>query len=321
MSINRKFSRLRLNPSLGMPGMPHTWVTRKGVHVSGGDLIEFWTGRADLGQRRKATATVNKMLVFDDHVMVNRGTWGSYVSDDNFIRVVRRASRKNPSSSSGKWTLRSDGVYRKEVAGLVCTVRQSINYAWDWRVCHYGQSQPVREGFGKTVSEAKAAAEIAAQSYGSRNNPGPMKKVRVEFPDGSMRTVEVPAKFYRQTATYRVGKSKTRSYPTKTEQARHAYMDKNYPGYSRYEVMRGNPSRRTAMDWNWGLNDRSNEARRVWPDKDVFAVVWPDGRAGYWNWMVRKQLGGHMPGRSMGKAPSSNAAKAAATAYVDGLGG
>lgn len=267
MSINRKFSRLRLNPSLGMPGMPHTWVTRNGDHVSAGDQVEYWSSEGGYHDRKKVRrrATVMRYLVFDDHVQVKRGPFGATVDDSNFIRVVRRAggrrsnptsgptvairvyfrgkpdgeirhiparffrwhpayhgrksytaggsslggqlerarddyvrkiapgnvgweevyssthyekaARKNPSSSSGKWTLRPDGVYRKEVAGLVCTVRQSINYAWDWRVCRYGQSQPLRDGFGKTLSEAKAAAEIAAQSYGSRNNPRRRRRV------------------------------------------------------------------------------------------------------------------------------------------------
>jgi predicted RNA-binding Zn-ribbon protein involved in translation (DUF1610 family) len=80
------------NPGLGMPGMPHTWVTRKGVHVSGGDMIEYWDRRGGIGSAlEKRRATVNKMLVFDDHVMVNRGNNGAYVDDRNFIRVVRRA--------------------------------------------------------------------------------------------------------------------------------------------------------------------------------------------------------------------------------------
>ena len=89
----------RRNPSLGMPGMPHTWVTKDGVHVSGGDTIEYWTGRADLGQGRKVRAKVNRMLVFADHVMVDRGWSGDYVDDANFVRVVKKASRKNPSGA------------------------------------------------------------------------------------------------------------------------------------------------------------------------------------------------------------------------------
>jgi hypothetical protein len=83
----------RKNPSLGMPGMPHTWVTEKGVHVRGGDLIEFWDmgyGRGRGAKPEKRTARVNKMLVFDDHVQVNRGSFGERVDDKNFIRVVSK---------------------------------------------------------------------------------------------------------------------------------------------------------------------------------------------------------------------------------------
>lgn len=262
MSINRKFSRLRLNPSLGMPGMPHTWVTRKGVHVSGGDLIEFWTGRADLGQRRKATATVNKALVFGDHVMVNRGTWGSYVDDANFIRVVRRAGsrRSNPTS-------------------------------------------------------------------------GPTVAIRVYFrgrPDGEI--LHIPARFFRWHPAYHGRKSYASggsSLGGKLERARDAYVDKIAPGNVGWEEVyssthyekasRNNPSRRTFADWNWGTGPMSAEARRVWPDKQVFAIVWTAGLVGTWHWEVKHQFGGRMPGRSKGIALSSNAAKSAATAYVSSL--
>lgn len=92
----------RGNPALGMPGMPHTWVTKGGVHVSGGDTIEYWSGSSStviLRDRFKARGKVNRMLVFDDHVIVNKGWAGEYVDDDNFIRVVKKATRKNPSGA------------------------------------------------------------------------------------------------------------------------------------------------------------------------------------------------------------------------------
>lgn len=94
-SIKRKSARrsIRRNPSLGMPGMPHTWVTAKGVHVSGGDTVEFWdiAGHPRGHNPAKVRAKVNKMLVFDDHVQVSKGWAGTRVDDRNFIRVVRRA--------------------------------------------------------------------------------------------------------------------------------------------------------------------------------------------------------------------------------------
>jgi hypothetical protein len=84
--------RPRGNPGLGMPGRPHTWVTKSGVHVSGGDTVEYWSkeGLARDAKPERRRAKVNRMLVFSDHVMVSRGQFGNYVSDDNFIRVVRK---------------------------------------------------------------------------------------------------------------------------------------------------------------------------------------------------------------------------------------
>lgn len=95
-TIGRMYGRStsrRSNPSLGMPGMPHTWVTENGVKVHGGDTVEFWVREGGHGNlvAKKATAKVNKMLIFDDHVQVNRGWAGTTVDDRNFIRVVRRA--------------------------------------------------------------------------------------------------------------------------------------------------------------------------------------------------------------------------------------
>lgn len=84
----------RSNPGLGMPGMPHTWVTAKGVHVSAGDTIDYW--RQGPHQPRLVRAKVVKMLVFDDHVMADGSHNGDYVDDINFVRVVRKAARRNP---------------------------------------------------------------------------------------------------------------------------------------------------------------------------------------------------------------------------------
>ena len=72
--------------------MPHTWVTKSGVHVSGGDTGEYWSkeGLARDAKPERRRAKVNRMLVFSDHVVVSRGQFGNYVSDDNFIRVVRK---------------------------------------------------------------------------------------------------------------------------------------------------------------------------------------------------------------------------------------
>jgi phage FluMu protein Com len=94
-SIQRRSSRrsIRSNPSLGMPWMPHTWVTASGVKVHGGDTVEFWdiAGHPRGHNPAKVRAKVNKMLVFDDHVQVSKGWAGTRVDDRNFIRVVRRA--------------------------------------------------------------------------------------------------------------------------------------------------------------------------------------------------------------------------------------
>lgn len=84
--------RRRINPSLGMPGMPHTWVTANGTHVSAGDQVEFWSSEGGYGDRKKVRrkGTVMRHLVFDDHVQVKKGSFGATVDDSNFIRVTRR---------------------------------------------------------------------------------------------------------------------------------------------------------------------------------------------------------------------------------------
>lgn len=82
----------RINPGLGMPGMPHTWVTANGAHVSAGDQVEFWSSEGGYGDRKKVRrkGTVMRYLVFDDHVQVKKGSFGVTVDDSNFIRVTRR---------------------------------------------------------------------------------------------------------------------------------------------------------------------------------------------------------------------------------------
>lgn len=74
---------IRENPS-------RSWVTSDGTHVRGGDLIEFWDMNAyHRGEKKKRVARVNRLLVFDDHVIAGGGM-GEYVDDDNFIRVVSK---------------------------------------------------------------------------------------------------------------------------------------------------------------------------------------------------------------------------------------
>jgi hypothetical protein len=82
----------RRNPSLG-PVIPHTWIAPGGVHVCGGDTVEYWTveGLARGAKAVKRKAKVNRMLIFDDHVQVNHGSFGNGVYASNFIRVVRKA--------------------------------------------------------------------------------------------------------------------------------------------------------------------------------------------------------------------------------------
>ena len=91
--VDRPEADRRINPGLGMPGMPHTWVTANGTHVSAGDQVEFWSSEGGYGDRKKVRrkATVMRYLVFDDHVQVKMGTFGTTVDDGNFIRVTRRA--------------------------------------------------------------------------------------------------------------------------------------------------------------------------------------------------------------------------------------
>lgn len=81
------------------------------------------------------------------------------------------------------------------------------------------------------------------------------------------------------------------------------------------EKRRQNPSKRTFRDWNWGIGAKSNEARRVWPDRGMYAVVSPGAAAGTWYWRVYPQIPGHGATRG-GACGSSNAAKAEATAAV-----
>jgi hypothetical protein len=73
---------------------PRSWLTASGAEVNGGDLVEFVTLEGPRGSHGKVVrATVNKLLIFEDHVQVNRGTMGTRVDDENFIRVVRRARK------------------------------------------------------------------------------------------------------------------------------------------------------------------------------------------------------------------------------------
>ena len=60
--------------------------------LRGGDVVKFWIISA--GERKEVTAAVNRMLVFDDHVVVKRGPFGAVVDGNNFIKLVRRARRK-----------------------------------------------------------------------------------------------------------------------------------------------------------------------------------------------------------------------------------
>lgn len=86
---------VRRNSGEGLPGLTHTWITNSGAHVSAGDKVEYW-GREGLphgAKPEKRWAKVLPHLVFDDHVMVARGSFGNYVDDSNFIRVVRRSPR------------------------------------------------------------------------------------------------------------------------------------------------------------------------------------------------------------------------------------
>ena len=74
---------------------------------------------------------------------------------------------------------------------------------------------------------------------------------------------------------------------------------------------------KSVEDWNWGLGEKSNEARRVWPKKGVYAVVAPTSVAGHWGWAVHRQIGGRTLWDDWER--SSNSAKAAATKYVESL--
>lgn len=90
--VDRHSGGPRRNPGLGMPGMPHTWVTRSGEHVSAGDQVEYWSSEGGYHDRKKVRrkGTVMRYLVFNDHVQVKKGPFGATVDDSNFIRVTRR---------------------------------------------------------------------------------------------------------------------------------------------------------------------------------------------------------------------------------------
>lgn len=84
----------RINPSLGLPGMPHTWIAPNGAHVRAGDQVEYWrrSGLPYGASPVKTKATVLRMLVFDDHVQVKHGPFGDTVDASNFIRLTRKGN-------------------------------------------------------------------------------------------------------------------------------------------------------------------------------------------------------------------------------------
>jgi hypothetical protein len=89
----------RPNPGIGLPGMPHTWVTARGERISAGDTIAFRVP-AGMGRRGRdwkvVEAKVQRLLVFDDHVVAKYGSSGTVVDDSNFVNLVRKAPRSNP---------------------------------------------------------------------------------------------------------------------------------------------------------------------------------------------------------------------------------
>lgn len=83
--------KTKSNPSLGLPGMPHTWIAPDGSRVSSGDKIEYFHKPGRVG--RNKIAKVVRYLIFDDHVMTDGSQNGDYVDASNFIRVVRRGNQ------------------------------------------------------------------------------------------------------------------------------------------------------------------------------------------------------------------------------------
>jgi hypothetical protein len=83
----------RPNPGSG------TWVTARGEHISAGDTIAFRVP-AGMGRRGRdwkvVEAKVQRLLVFDDHVVAKYGSSGAVVDDTHFVNLVRKASRANP---------------------------------------------------------------------------------------------------------------------------------------------------------------------------------------------------------------------------------
>lgn len=198
----------RKNPSIGMPGMPHTWVTRGGVHVSGGDTIEYWSGRADLGQRRRKRGAVNRLLVFDDHVMVNDGWAGAYVGDDNFIRVVKRASRSNPDGATVPIRI----YYRGDSRGVVARIPARFFKRTAGGSSLAGPNERERDRWvdrhypGNVGWEQISEATYEVSDRVGRRNPSGSDKVRVLgiYPGGEVKELMVTA----ESLTWRKGKRK-----------------------------------------------------------------------------------------------------------------
>jgi hypothetical protein len=65
--------------------------------IGAGDRVKFlvYAGMGRNGpEYREATATVNRLLIFEDHVVVNHGTCGQVVNAENYIAHRHARSRK-----------------------------------------------------------------------------------------------------------------------------------------------------------------------------------------------------------------------------------
>ncbi len=81
----------RKNPSAGPMGYSG-WLAPDGTRIHAGDTVEYWR-RSGLPYGAKPVKTVRKvlkLLVFDDHVQVNYGSFGDTVDADNYIRRVSK---------------------------------------------------------------------------------------------------------------------------------------------------------------------------------------------------------------------------------------
>lgn len=155
----------RSNPSIGLRGMPHTWVTKDGTYVSEGDTVEFWHNSGGRGDRpTKHVAKVARMLIFDDHVQVKHGTFGTTVDDTNFVRVVKKAARRNPIFSVLSNPYEAHGPVRGSCGHRHKTAESAARCVWK-------DNRDVRRGHGRDAYSDRVVRQLEVRSRRKRSNP------------------------------------------------------------------------------------------------------------------------------------------------------